>query len=47
MIETIVVTLFLLGIVLVALGPKRTDKKPKDSDTSSSPTPKAPEPPEK
>jgi hypothetical protein len=47
MIETIVVTLVLLAIVLVALGPKRSDKKGKDSDASSSPTPKAPDSPKK
>ena len=47
MIETIVGTLFLLAIVLVAMGPKRSDKKKKDSDASSSPTPKGPDSPEK
>jgi len=43
MIETIVITLFLLGIVFVMTGPKSSDKKGKDSDVSSSPTPKAPD----
>jgi hypothetical protein len=48
MIETIVVTLFLLAIVLVMTGPKRSDnKKGKDSGASSSPTPKAPDSPKK
>ena len=41
MLETIIATLFLLGIVLVALGPKPSDKKGKDPDTSKPPTPKA------
>jgi hypothetical protein len=43
MIETIIAILFLVGIVLVATGPKSSDKKGKDSDASSSPTPKAPD----
>lgn len=43
MIETIVATLFLFGIVLVALGPKPSDKKGKDPDASSPPIPKAPD----
>jgi len=43
MIETIVAILFLLGIVFVLAGPKSSDKKGKDSDVSSSPTPKAPD----
>ena len=51
MIETIVAILFVLGIVLVMTGPKRSDKKGdkkgKDSGASSSPTPKAPDSPEK
>ena len=47
MIETIIAILFLLGIVLVATGPKPSDKKGKDSDGSSSPTPKTPDSPEK
>ena len=47
MIETIVAVLFLLAIVLVMSGPKRSDKKGKDSGASSAPTPKAPEPPKK
>jgi hypothetical protein len=47
MIETIIAILFLVGIVLVATGPKTSDKKGKDSDASSSPTPKAPDSPEK
>ena len=38
---------FLLAIVLVMTGPKRSDKKGKDSGASSAPTPKAPEPPKK
>ncbi len=40
MIETIMAILFLVAIVLVATGPKRSDKKGKDSDAVSSPTPK-------
>jgi hypothetical protein len=47
MIETIVATLFLLGIVLVMTGPKPSGKKGKDSGASSSPIPKAPGSPEK
>jgi hypothetical protein len=47
MIETIIAVLFLLGIVLVMTGPKRSDKKGKDSGASNSPTPKAPDSPEK
>lgn len=47
MIETIIATLVLLGIVLVALGPKPSDKKGKDLDTSSSPAPKTPDAPKK
>jgi Tfp pilus assembly protein PilV len=47
MIETIIAVLFLLAIVLVALGPKRSDKKAKDLDTSSPPAPKAPDSPKK
>jgi hypothetical protein len=52
MIETIVAILFVLGIVLVMTGPKPSDKKGsdkkgKDSGASSSPTPKAPDSPEK
>jgi hypothetical protein len=47
MIETIIAILFLVGIVLVATGPKASDKKGKDPDASSSPTPKAPDSPEK
>lgn len=47
MIETIIATLVLLGIVFVALGPKPSDKKGKDLDTSSPPAPKAPDPPKK
>jgi hypothetical protein len=43
MIETIVAILFLLGIVLVATGPKPSDKKGKDAGSSSPPPPKAPE----
>ena len=46
MIETIVAVLFLLGIVLVLNGPKRTDKKEKDAGASSAPTPKAPDSPD-
>ncbi len=46
MIETIVAVLFLLGIVLVLNGPKRTEKKEKDSGASSAPTPKSPDPPD-
>ncbi|MGO8973579.1 MAG: hypothetical protein ACLP0B_06345 [Steroidobacteraceae bacterium] len=47
MIETIVAILFLLGIVLVATGPKSSDKKQKDDGASSAPTPKAPDSPDK
>ena len=47
MIETILAVLFVLAIVLVMSGPKRSDKKGKDSDASSSPTPKAPDSPKK
>jgi hypothetical protein len=47
MIETIIAILFLLGIVLVMTGPKSSDKKEKDIDASSAPTPKAPDSPEK
>jgi hypothetical protein len=47
MIETIIAILFLVGIVLVMTGPKRSDKKAKDSGASSSPTPKGPDSPEK
>ena len=54
MIETIVAILFLVAIVIVATGPKSSDKKEKSSDkkekdsgASSSPTPKAPDSPEK
>jgi hypothetical protein len=43
MIETIIAILFLLGIVLVATGPKSADKTGKDSGASSSPTPKGPD----
>ncbi|MGA2779984.1 MAG: hypothetical protein ABSF94_20695 [Steroidobacteraceae bacterium] len=46
MIETIVAVLFLLGIVLVLNGPKRTDKKEKDVGASGAPTPKAPDSPD-
>lgn len=46
MIETIVAVLFLLGIVLVLNGPKRTDKKEKDAGASSAPTPKTPDSPD-
>jgi len=47
MIETIIAVLFLLGIVLVALGPKPSDKKGKDLDTPSPPASKAPDSPKK
>ena len=47
MIETILAILFLLGIVFVMTGPKSSDKKAKDSDVSSSPTPKTPDSKEK
>ena len=47
MIETILAILFLLGIVLVATGPRSSDKKGKDSRAPISPTPKAPDSPEK
>jgi len=47
MIETILAVLFVLAIVLVMSGPKRSDKKGKDSGASSSPTPKAPDSPKK
>ncbi|HYA95922.1 MAG TPA: hypothetical protein VEC95_06585 [Terriglobales bacterium] len=47
MIETIIAILFLLGIVLVALGPKPSDKKGKDLETSSPPATKDPDAPEK
>lgn len=43
MIETIIAILFLLGIVLVALGPKPSDKKGKDADASSSAAPRTPD----
>ena len=47
MIETIIAILFLLGIVLVATGPRSSDKKGKDFGATRSPTPKAPDSPEK
>jgi hypothetical protein len=47
MIETIIAILFVLGIVLVATGPKSSDKKGKDPGASSSPTPKVPDSSEK
>jgi hypothetical protein len=47
MIETIIAIVFLLGIVLVATGPKPSKKKEKDSGASSPPTPKAPDSSEK
>jgi hypothetical protein len=47
MIETILGILFLLAIVLVATGPKRSDEKKHDSDSSGTLPPKGPESPEK
>jgi hypothetical protein len=47
MIETIIAILFLLGIVIVATGPRSSDKKGKDSGAPISPTLKAPDSPEK
>jgi hypothetical protein len=46
MIETIVAVLFLLGIVLVLNGPKRTEKKEKDGGASIAPNPKSPDSPD-
>jgi hypothetical protein len=47
MIETITAILFLAAIVFVAMGPKSSTKKEKDSGAPGSSTPKTPESTEK